>query len=78
MELLLLSCTVFLATHFIPSTPLREPLVKVFGQWGYTGIYSAISFACIGWMAWAYTRAPVEDLWQSWRWLPASIPWRLR
>ncbi len=73
MELLLLSCIVFLATHFVPSTPLRAPLVKVFGQWGYTGIYSAISFACIGWMVWAYTRAPAEDLWQSWRWLPAVL-----
>jgi uncharacterized membrane protein len=73
MELLLLSCAVFLATHFLPSTPLRAPLVKVFGQWGYTGVYSAISFACIGWMAWAYTRAPIEPLWESWRWLPAVL-----
>ena len=73
MEQLFLACTVFLATHFLPSTPLRAPLVKAFGQWGYTGVYSAVSFACIGWMGWAYTRAPVEVLWQGWRWLPAVL-----
>ena len=73
MEILFLACTVFLATHFLPSTPLRAPLVRVLGQWGYTGAYSAVSFACIGWMGWAYARAPVEILWQGWRWLPAVL-----
>jgi uncharacterized membrane protein len=73
MEMLLLSCAVFLATHFVPSTPLRAPLVKAFGQWGYTGLYSAVAFAVIGWMSWAYTRAPSEALWPGVRWLPAVL-----
>jgi len=73
METLLLACAVFLATHFMPSTPLRGVLVKSMGQWGYTGVYSAIAFGMIGWMSWAYTRAPVEPLWPGVRWLPALL-----
>jgi len=63
----------FLATHFIPSTPLRGVLVNSLGRWGYTGVYSAIAFGMIGWMSWAYTRAPVEPLWPGVRWLPALL-----
>lgn len=73
MEMLLLACAVFLATHFVPSTPLRAPLVKAFGQWGYTGLYSVVAFAVIGWMSWAYARAPSEALWPGVRWLPVVL-----
>lgn len=73
MEMLLLACVVFLATHFMPSTPLRGVLVKSLGQWGYTGVYSAIAFGMIGWMSWAYARAPIEPLWPGVRWLPALL-----
>jgi uncharacterized membrane protein len=73
MELLLLACLVFLATHFVPSTPLRGALVKATGQWVYTGIYSLVAFATIGWMIWAYARAPVEPLWPGLRILPAVV-----
>jgi len=73
LEGLLLACAVFLATHFLPSTPLRGVLVKSLGQWGYTGLYSAVALAAIGWMSWAYARAPVEPLWPGVRWLPAML-----
>ena len=73
MEMLLLACAVFLATHFMPSTPLRGVLVKSLGQWGYTGLYSAIAFGMIGWMSWAYARAPIEPLWPGVRWLPTLV-----
>ena len=73
MEQLILACAVFLATHFVPSTPLRGAIVKATGQWVYTGIYSLVAFATIGWMIWAYARAPVEILWQGPRWLPAVL-----
>lgn len=73
MEMLLLACAVFLATHFVPSTPLRGVLVRAFGQWGYTAFYSLVAFAGIGWMAWAYGRAPVEALWPGLRLLPALV-----
>jgi len=73
MEMLLLACAVFLATHFVPSTPLRGVLVRALGQWGYTAFYSLVAFAGIGWMVWAYGRAPVEPLWPGLRWLPAPV-----
>jgi uncharacterized membrane protein len=71
MEQLLLACALFLATHFVPSTPLRGALVRTLGQWGYTGLYSLVAFAGIGWMVWAYGRAPIEPLWQGLRLAPA-------
>ncbi len=63
----------FLATHFVPSTPLRAVLVKALGEKAYTGLYSLVSFAMIGWMVWAYNRAPLEPLWVGLRWLPAVL-----
>jgi uncharacterized membrane protein len=71
MEQLLLACALFLATHFVPSTPLRGALVRTLGQWGYTGLYSLVAFAGIGWMIWAYGKAPLEPLWQGLRLAPA-------
>lgn len=73
MEQLLLASVVFLATHFFPSTPLRAPAVRLLGQWGYTGVYSVVTFACISWMVWAYVRAPVEPLFQGLRLAPALL-----
>lgn len=73
MEQLALACAAFLVTHFVPSTPLRAPLIRVLGQWPYTGVYSLVAFAVIGWMGWAYARAPIEPLWQGVRWLPAVV-----
>jgi len=55
---------VFLATHYVSSTPLRESLVEAIGENIYLGAYSLVSFATIGWMIWAFYRAPVEPLWQ--------------
>lgn len=61
----------FLATHFVSSTPLRGALVKSVGEKAYLGIYALAAFATLGWMIWAYSRAPLEPLWQGLRLLPA-------
>ena len=61
---LALACLVFLATHFVTSTPLRRSLVEAIGERAYLGAYAAVSFLTIGWMAWAYLRAPTLPLWQ--------------
>jgi len=61
---LALATLVFLATHFVSSTPLRGSLVEAVGEKAYLGAYSLVSFLTIGWMAWAYLRAPVLPLWQ--------------
>jgi uncharacterized membrane protein len=48
-------------------------MVKAMGQWPYTGLYSIVAFATIGWMIWAYARAPMEPLWPGLRVLPAIV-----
>ena len=54
----------FLGAHFVPSTPLRATLVKALSERGYLGAYSFVAFAALGWMIWAYSRAPVQPVWQ--------------
>lgn len=61
----------FIATHFITSTPLRAALVKALGEKAYTALYSLLAFATLGWMVWAYNRAPLEPIWVGARWLPS-------
>ena len=73
METLILACIVFLATHFVSSTPLRAAAVAAMGEKAWLGLYTVVSFATIGWMVWAYNRAPVEHLWAGWRLAPAIL-----
>jgi uncharacterized membrane protein len=54
----------FLGTHFVSSTPLRAALAGVIGERGYLAVYSIAAFATLGWMIWAYGRAPLQPLWQ--------------
>src|SRR3989454_11108772 len=63
MAMLALATAVFLATHYVSSTPLRAGLVGMLGENGYLGFYVAVSLAAIGWMIWAYAKAPYERLW---------------
>jgi uncharacterized membrane protein len=67
------ACAAFLATHFVSSTPLRGALVSRVGENGYRGIYSLAAFATLGWMIFAYARAPAEPLWPGLRWAPAIV-----
>ncbi len=53
----------FIATHFVASTPLRAALVARIGLKAYIGVYSLAAFATLGWMIWAYAKAPLEPLW---------------
>jgi uncharacterized membrane protein len=54
---------VFLATHYVSSTPLRSRLAALAGENAYLGGYVAVSLATLGWMIWAYAGAPYERLW---------------
>jgi uncharacterized membrane protein len=63
MTLLLVASIAFLATHFVTSTPLRPALVRAMGEWPYRGVYSLVAFVTLGWMIWAYGKAPREVLW---------------
>jgi uncharacterized membrane protein len=65
MTQLALACGAFLATHFVSNTPLRAALVRAAGEKAYLGLYSAAAFATLGWMVFAYNRAPYEGLWHA-------------
>lgn len=73
MEPLLAATAVFLATHFVSSTPLRAAAVRAIGEWPWRGIYSVIAFAALYWMIVAYAAAPREPLWAGLRHLPAAV-----
>lgn len=63
----------FIATHFVTSTPARGAMVRSLGNKAYIAAYSLVAFATLGWMIWAYAKAPAEDLWAGWRELPAWV-----
>src|SRR5262245_41308983 len=63
----------FIATHFVSSTPLRDAMVRGLGNRAYIAGYSLVAFATLGWMIWAYGKAPDEPLWPGWRGLPLWV-----
>ncbi len=63
MATLALATGVFLATHYVSSTPIRGELVSLLGENVYLGLYTLISLVALGWMIWAYVKAPYERLW---------------
>ncbi len=60
MAMLALATAVFLATHYVSSTPLRSGLVALLGENGYLGLYTLVSLATLAWMIWAYVKAPLH------------------
>lgn len=70
---LALATLVFLATHFVSSTPLRGSLVEAIGEKAYVGSYTLVSFLTLGWVIWAYAQAPQVPLWQ----IPGVRHWPL-
>jgi len=73
IALLAVATTAFLATHFVSSTPLRGALAGAIGERGYLAVYSVAAFATLGWMIWAYGRAPAQPLWPGLRLVPAGL-----
>ena len=73
MTSLVLATALFLATHFVASTPLRPKLVAAMGEWPYRGVYSAVAFITFGWMIWAYVHTAREPLWTGLRLLPVLV-----
>jgi len=63
MANLVAATAVFLATHFVSSTPLRRKLAGAMGEWPYRAAYSLVALVTLGWMIWAYAAAPREALW---------------
>jgi uncharacterized membrane protein len=70
---LAIATAAFVGMHCVASTPLRAALVKTLGENAYLGLYSLISFATLGWMIWAYPRAPAALLWPGLRLVPLVV-----
>lgn len=52
----------FVGSHFIMSHPLRAPMVRMLGEKGFSLAYTAVSFATLAWVYFAFTAAPPADL----------------
>jgi uncharacterized membrane protein len=70
---LIAATLVFLATHFIASTPLRPRLVAALGEWPYRGAYSLVALVTLVWMGWAFANAPREPIWAGIKELPYLV-----
>jgi uncharacterized membrane protein len=54
----------FIATHFLLSHPLRQPLVRTLGEGAFLGIYSLVAVAALVWLVLTYRAAPImAPLW---------------
>jgi len=73
MDTLLAATAVFLLTHFLPSTPLRTPLVEAMGEWPYRALYSLVALVTLAWMITAYVDAPRGVLWPGLRYVPLVV-----
>jgi len=73
METLVAATLVFLATHFVTSTPLRPLLVNAIGEWPYRGAYSLVALVTLVWMGWAFANAPRDPLWTGIREVPYLV-----
>ena len=71
---LVLAAALFLGSHYVASTPLRAKLVARLGN-AYLGLYSLAAFATLGYLIWAYLRAPAMGLWHvpALRYLPLVV-----
>ncbi|ASJ89902.1 NnrU family protein [Porphyrobacter sp. CACIAM 03H1] len=52
----------FVGSHFAMSHPLRGPMVKALGAGGFQLAYTAVSFATLAWVYFAFLAAPAADL----------------
>ena len=73
LALLAAATAAFVLTHLVSATPLRARLVAALGEWPYRGLYSALAFATLGTMIWAFIRVPRELLWAGGRELPLVV-----
>lgn len=52
----------FVGSHFAMSHPLRAPMVRALGEKGFSLVYTAVSFATLAWVYFAFIAAPGADL----------------
>ncbi|SOD92758.1 NnrU family protein [Caenispirillum bisanense] len=62
---LVLACVAFIVPHLLVSpTAARPALIRLVGEQGYRGLYSAVSLAALVWMGVAYGDAPYVAVWE--------------
>ena len=72
MSNLIAACACFLLIHFgVSGTRLRDALTGRLGEGPYRGLFSLASLIGIGWMVYAFRRAPLRG---TWGFLPAFRP----
>ena len=71
---LALACAAFVGSHMLLSGPLRRPLARLLGAHGFLAFYSLIALVTLGWMIFAFDRAPAGPaLWDGAKALPWTI-----
>jgi uncharacterized membrane protein len=74
MELLIIGCLAFLATHLgISGTPLRGMLQNLLGAKGFMGVYSLLSIGTLILMIYAYGKVPHADF----IWTPTTVAYKV-
>lgn len=77
MTELIVAVVAFLASHAVPAIkPVRRVLVARLGERPYMVLYSLLSLGMIGWLGFAYARAPFVEVWamRPWMlWVPALV-----
>ncbi len=72
MTMLVLAGGTFVGIHFcIAGSRLRDRIVAATGEPPYLGLFSLLSIASLGWLIFAYSRAPFASLWDTPSWLRA-------
>ena len=71
---LALGMTAFVGTHLLLSHPLREPMVRRFGEQGFLGIYSLVALGTFTWTVTAFGKAAPSPQWWDGQ---APVPWLL-
>ena len=77
LEHLFAATLAFVGGHFLlSSAPIRNPLVRQFGERMFLTYYSVVMVVLFVWMLLAYRDAPFEELWTDiavLEWLPAVV-----
>ena len=76
MALLLIALASFVGSHLLLSHPLRAPLVRALGERGFSGVYSLVALATLGWSVWAFRNTQSGlYLWTApqWGWVVAAV-----
>ncbi len=71
---LVVATTVFVATHFLMSGPLRQPLISRMGAQAFLLVYSLVSIGTFAWTIVVFDRT--DDDWQAWNGM-APLPWAI-